>query len=245
MRTNSGTIFIVTLTVLMLSFCAAFAGDGVDVTIGVDLFSRYVWRGTDVGNAPSAQPTLAAQCSRVELGVWAAYTLSNDVSETDEIDLWLSYSHEFPNSVTVTMIATDYYYPNAGIRMFNFDNYDAEGGPGAHTVEAGLQIAGPDSFPMTAAGYVNVYNDAGHNTYFQLDYPVESRNVSLDFFIGATGGSKDNPDYYGSDNLAVINVGVQVSREVKVTDSFSFPLSVAYIVNPRMEISYLVFGVSF
>lgn len=245
MRTYFSIIFAAALTLLICGVDVAAAGDAVEVTTGVDLVSRYIWRGMDVGNAPSAQPTLAAQCYNFELGVWAAYSLSNDATETDEIDFWLSYSHEFPNSVALTLIATDYYYPNAGVRMFNFDNYDAEGGPGAHTVEAGLQITGPASFPLTASGYVNVYNDAGNNTYFQLDYPLESKNVSLDFFIGATGGSKDNPDYYGSDEFAVINIGVQASRELKVTDSFSFPLRVSYIVNPRKEISYVVFGVSF
>lgn len=235
----------VTLTLLTFGFSGAYAEGDVDVSTGVDLVSRYVWRGADIGNAPSAQPSLSVQYSGFELGVWAAYSLSNQVSETDEIDFWLSYSHELPNSATITLIATDYYYPNAGIRMFNFDNYDATDGPGAHTIEAGLQITGPTSFPLTAAGYVNVYNDAGNNTYFQLDYPVEAPGVSLDFFMGATGGSKDNPGYYGSDNFAVINIGVQATRDVKVSESFSFPLSVSYIVNPREEISYLVFGVSF
>lgn len=245
MRTYFRILSMAALSLLMFGFCLAHAEDGVDVSTGVDLVSRYVWRGADVGNAPSAQPSLAAQYSGFELGVWAAYSLSNQVAETDEIDFWLSYSHEFPNSVALTLIATDYYYPNAGVRMFNFDNYDAADGPGAHTVEAGVQITGPASFPLTAAGYVNVYNDAGNNTYFQLDFPVEAPSVSLNFFMGATGGSKDNPDYYGSDNFAVINIGVQATREVKVSESFSFPLSVSYIVNPRKEISYLVFGVSF
>ena len=225
-------------------------GEAVAVSTGVDLYNRYVWRGMDIANTPSIQPAIAVGYAGFEFGGWGAYTLSNQASESDEIDFWLSYTGEFHSGATLALLATDYYFPNAGIRFFNFNDHDAVKGdtipdPGAHTIELGLSFSGPESFPVTVSGYVNVYNEPGDNTYFQIDYPVTVGNTELGFFCGATGGSKDNPDYYGSENFEVINVGVAATRAIEFSESLQVPLSVSLIVNPRKEISYLLVGMSF
>ncbi len=216
----------------------------VEVTTGVDLVNRYIWRGLEFGGAPSIQPTLAVSVGPVELGSWAAYTMSNQSTDADEIDFWLGISHQFENSISVSALVTDYYFPNTGIDFFNFNNYDDEDGPGAHTLEFGLAVTGPESFPLTFSGYINFYNDAGNNTYFQVDLPVSLTETELNFFAGVTGGSEDNPDYYGSDEFALINIGVTASKEIKITDHFALPLFVSYILNPKLEISYIVAGIS-
>jgi len=108
----------------------------------------------------------------------------------------------------------------------------------------GADIAGTPSFPPTVSGYVNMYNDAGSNTYSQFDYPVTVNETDLNFFCGATGGDTDNPGYYGSDNFAVINTGISATRAVHVSDKLSVPLTVSFIVNPKVEISYLIVGMS-
>lgn len=226
------------------------AAEKVAVNTGVDLYNRYVWRGLDIANTPSVQPSLSAGISGFECGVWGAYTLSNQTSESDEIDFWLGYTREFNQGASVSLLATDYYFPNAGIDFFNFNDYDAvddddNPDPGAHTLEVGLSVTGPESFPVTVSGYVNVHNDAGNNTYFQVDYPVTAGDTELGFFCGFTAGSEDNPGYYGTDEFSVINVGVSAVRDIKVSESFSVPLTVALVVNPEAEISHLLVGMSF
>ncbi len=234
----------------MLSTINVVAENGIAVNTSLDLYNRYIWRGLDIAHTPSLQPTLSVAGRGLELGAWGAYTLSNDASASDEIDFWLSYTHAIEDKLSLTAIATDYYFPNAGIKFFNFNNYNAViddtiPDPGAHTLEIGLSITGPPSFPAVLSGYVNVYNDAGSNAYFQIDYPVVLNETDLTFFCGAAAGSKDNPDYYSADKFSVINVGVTALREIKVSDSFSLPLTVSFIVNPKAEISYLLAGVSF
>jgi len=227
----------------------AFAQNGVSISTGADFYSRYVWRGLDIASTPSLQPSFSIGYRGAELGVWGAYTLSNEASESDEIDFWCSYTVPLKHGASLSAIVTDYYYPNSGIRFFNFNDYDAVRDdsipdPGAHLLEAGLAVTGPESFPITVAGYINVYNEAGNNTYFQVDYPLAAPGTALDFFVGATGGSKDNPGYYGPDDLAVINFGVTATRELKIGDETSLPLKVSFIINPQAEISYLLVGVS-
>ena len=229
---------------------SAAAQNEISVTTGVDFYNRYVWRGLDIATTPSVQPTLAVGYGGLELGCWGAYTLSNQASESDEIDFWLGYTAGFQSGASITALVTDYYFPNAGADFFNFNDWDAVvddtvSDAGAHTIELGLSFTGPETFPITLSGYMNVHNDAGDNTYFQLDYPLAVNGTDLNFFCGAAGGSEDNPDYYGTDEFAVINVGVTASREMTVSETFSMPLSVSFIVNPEAEISYMLVGISF
>ena len=239
-----------TLALLLQLTISAAAAQKATLNTSVDLYSRYVWRGLDIASTPSAQPSLSIAYAGCELGVWGAYTLSNQSSSSDEIDFWLSYTHAMGDGASITAIATDYYFPNAGIKFFNFNNYDATiddtiPDPGAHTVEMGISLSGPESLPVVVSGYVNVYNDAGSNTYFQLDYPVTVNETDLVFFCGAAGGSKDNPGYYGSKDFAVINAGLSAMRDIKVSENLSVPLTVSFVVNPKAEISYLIVGMSF
>ena len=113
------------------------------------------------------------------------------------------------------------------------------------TVTNGYSIAGPETFPVTLSGYLNVHNDAGSNTYFQLDYAIKVNETSLNFFCGAAGGSTENASYYGVDEVAVINIGVTSVRNIKVSDSFTLPFTVSITVNPKEEKSYLQTAISF
>jgi len=216
-----------------------------NISAGVDLVSRYIWRGINFGDAPSIQPALTFSKGGFEVGFWGAYTFSNGANDADENDIWASYTIEFANSSTLTAIFTDYYFPNAGVKFFNFNNHDDEDGSGAHTLEAGLSYGGPETFPVSVTAYVNFYNDAGKNAYFEVAYSANVQNTDLNFFAGASSGSKENPGYYGTDKFAFINVGVSAGKEVTITENFSIPLSISYIVNPELEVSYLIFGISF
>jgi hypothetical protein len=240
---------LISLLLVTLAGVSA-AADEATINTGVDFYSRYVWRGLDVAATPSIQPSFSIAGGGFEFGIWGAYTLSNETSGSDEIDFWLSYTMEMESGVSFQLIGTDYYYPNAGIDFFNFNDYDAVindtiPDPGAHTIELGASVTGPASAPITVSGFVNVYNDGGNNTYLQVDYPVTVNGTELGFFCGVAGGSEKNPDYYGADKVSAINVGVSASREIKVSETFSLPLNMSFIVNPKAEISHLVVGMSF
>jgi uncharacterized protein (TIGR02001 family) len=248
-RTNYPLILAVAALTAAMTAGAA-SSEEFSIDLGVDLYSRYIWRGIDFGDAPSIQPALSFSYSGLEIGVWGAYPISNQESAFDEIDFWLGYSYGFSNGSSLGAVATSYYIPSAGIGLFDFNDYDAVDGngdpdPGAHTVEIGLSYTGPESFPLTFSGYVFVHNDAGNNTYFEISYPFTAGNTDLSVFCGAAGGSSKNPDIYGTEDFSVINAGVSAERGLRMTDSFTLPLSVAFTVNPEAEIAYLVVGVKF
>jgi len=214
-----------------------------EVSLGVDLASRYIWRGINVGDAPSVQPSLSLGMNGFEIGAWGAYSLSNEITGGDEIDLWIGYGFDLPEGGEFGLVLTDYYFPNAGEPFSNFNNYDDEDGPGAHILELGGSFTFP-SFPLTLAGYVNFHNDEGHNIYFQADYPFMVGETSLDLFAGATPGSEDNPDLYGTEDFAFINLGLTAAKELAITNQFSLPVFGSFIINPNVDIGYFVVGIS-
>lgn len=238
-------------TILMIgAICGSTFAQDLTINAGGDRVSRYVWRGADINGQPNIQPYISFEYSGLQLGLWGSYGLTH-LNSTDEnyatgteIDTWVGYSFALSNTLNVTATVTDYYYPNAGIGIGNFNNYDNINGPGAHLVEAGLIIAGTGSFPISLSSYLNVYNDKGNNAYFQLDYSTSVKDFDLGLFAGAAAGSKDNPGYYGTDKFSFINLGLKVSKSVKISESFSLPVYCSYVLNPKSELAFFVLGIS-
>lgn len=224
----------------------SFAQD-LSLSVNADLVSRYIWRGINVNDAFNIQPALTLSVSGFSFGFWGSYSLTNNLDYNNygqELDTWLGYNFAFENGMSIGAIVTDYYFPNAGIPWGNWDNYDSPDGPGAHTIETGLLLKGPNAFPISLSGYIVVYNDEGNNTYFQADYPITVADVALNLFVGAAGGSEVNP-IYGTETFNVINIGLKASKSIKITEDYSLPVYASFILNPRAEISYLVFGLTF
>ncbi len=230
------------LIFLAILFTSAFAQSSVEVNANADFVSRYIWRGIDFGKSPAIQPSIGVAYKGFAIGAWGSYTLNETASGSDEIDMCISYTADF-EPVSFTAMVTDYYFPNNGVKIGNYNNYDDEDGAGAHTLEAGIS-ASFKNFPLNISGYFNFYNDEGNNSYFQVDVPFTVKNYDMSVFVGATPGSEDTPDYYGAEDFSVINLGVSASKEIKITDSFSIPAFVSYILNPKAEISHVVFGIS-
>lgn len=233
---GAATILPLVIMVFLVNVTTARA-EGIAVAVGGDAVTRYNWRGLDFGNAASIQPYVRCEYQGLKGGFWGSYS-----SDFEEIDTWVSYTVSTTNSLSVTGILTGYYFPSAGIRLFNFHGADHPDGPGAHLLEAGVSVSGPERVPLTVSGYVNVHNDPGNNIYLQLDYAATQGETALAFSVGAALGSTENPAAYGADGFAVINIGAKCSRKLKLGES-NLSLSTAVIVNPRAEVAYLVLGV--
>ena len=222
----------------------------VELMLGADVVSRYVWRGIMINDAPNVQPSITMSIGGFQLGLWGSSTLSKTNTTDDnyafshEVDLSAGYCHELASGLAIGVVATDYYFPNAGIKFGNFNDYDDENGAGAHTVEAGIIFTGPEVFPINVSAYMNVYNDEGHNSYFQIDYSTKLKDIDLDFIVGAAGGSDKNADYYGTDEFDLINLSLSAHKSIEFSDSFSLPFFVTYTANPKTEINYLLCGFS-
>ncbi len=215
----------------LLLFAAPAGAQSFDV--GADVVSRYVWRGADYGESASVQPALSFSAGGFEIGTWASYAMHPEGAAANEHDIWISYS-----TGSVSFGVTDYYFPNAGFDFFDF----GDDGQGAHMIEPFVAVSGPSTFPIAVyAGYF-AYNDPDKSIYLNATYPFAIDGVDLSFGIGA---SVAESAVYGTDGFGIIDMTLAASKSIPVTEGFSLPLSVAYVLNPYAERSFLVLGLSF
>jgi hypothetical protein len=211
----------------------------IDLTVGADLVSHYIWRGLMLGNAPAIQPTMSINYGGLSFGSWASYSVSP--SAFQEVDLFLTYSIG-----SFTLGVNDYYNPVDSLGFS--DNYFDYGKTSTlHSFEPFVTISeiGGTGFSTTAAVFVygNDRDDNGKNyfsSYFELSYATSIKETGLNLFGGATF----NEGYY-ADKAAVVNLGVSLSRDLKLTDNFSVPMKGSFIVNPNTENVYFVLGFTF
>ena len=191
---------------------------------GLDIYSSYIWRGAKFGSGPAFQPSIEYSTGGFAIGAWGSINSSTD--EAAEMDMYLAYGFDFGLSIGLT----DYYYP--GTEYFDYSTET-----GAHALElnlgyeiGGLSLAG--NYFFNEAGGAGT---AGGDMYFELGYGFEN----VDVFLGA-GDGWHTPD----GEFGIVNIGVSTSKEIKITDSFSLPLSGSAILNPTTEQFYIVVGIS-
>lgn len=192
-----------------------------DVSLGADLMSRYVWRGTDFGGSPSIQPYIELSTGNFVLGAWGAYT--TNLPGAQEADLYAGYTFSDVFSLTLT----DYYFPmdDMSDEYFDFDN--------SHSLEVSGELA-LDNFSLLAGKFFAGADD--QSLYFEAGYDFGVINA----FIGA-----GDEAYTTDGEFNLVNIGIGTSKEIKLTDYFSLPMSGSVILNPESESLFMVVGVSF
>ena len=158
-----------------------------EVTIGADVVSRYVWRGTDFGNAAAVQPSIETTIGPVALGAWGSWSISPGPADAsgNECDLYASTT---VGPVGLTL--TDYFFPAyAGTdSLLNVD---------IHVFELS---AGADVGPVSVLAAANVSGDDDNSTYLELTYAA--------FSLGLGNG------VYSTDGeFAPVSIGVSASRD--------------------------------
>ncbi len=205
----------IVLVSMMLIVNSLIAGD---LGIGTDLCSRYVWRGTDVGNTPAIQPWISFSHGPVELGAWSSWSVTG-VPGGNENDLYVSFS--FSN---FSLVLTDYFFP----AYTGDDMIDDFGETGAHIVEVSGNLE-VDRFSFLAG--VNVMgNDTENSAYFEAGYNFYNTEEINATIVAGMG----NNIYTVNGDLNAVNIGINVSKE---------RYSVAYILNPDQKTSFLVLSI--
>jgi hypothetical protein len=194
----------------------------------VDIYSSYVWRGTKYGTGPAIQPNLELNAGTFIVGAWGSF----DFSDYQETDLYISFS--LPAGLSLGI--TDYYYPD-----FDYFDYSAATGSHAFEINLGFTAGGVSlsaNYILNEAG--NAGSDGG-DKYFEIKYSFNS----FDLYAGAGDGWHTLNKSDGSDRFAVCNIGLGTSRSIKITDSFSIPVTGQLIFNPDIKRMYLVVGFTF
>ncbi|SHF27831.1 conserved hypothetical protein [Mariniphaga anaerophila] len=208
------------LLAMSLLLAVAFSIDvkAQEWSTGLDIYSSYVWRGTKFGTGPAFQPSVEFSAGGFAIGAWGSYCVSDD--EAAEADLYASYEFVLGESASLAFTVTDYYFP--GTSWTEGDS---------HYFEPMLTL-GLGSFSLTGAYMMNsgegdIYLEAGLSA------------GAVDLFLGGGDGA-----YTVDGKFNVCNIGIGTSKELKITDTFSLPVSGAAILNPSSEQFHIVVGIS-
>ena len=238
-----------------------------EINIGVDLMSRFVWRGMNLGgSSPSIQPYVGLVINNFEIGAWGAYS-GGGINKNQEFDLYASYT--FANDM-FTLTVTDY-YSTSEISDYNYFDYSEENT--GHFYEGTLSFNGTENIPVSflasmiffGADALKINDDATsidfnlqagiqYSNYFELAYNTEIKNVSLNAFLGFTLSNPKKSDlttgyigetgFYGN-SPGVINIGITTSKEIQITEKFALPITASLITNPQAEKVFFTVGFSF
>lgn len=225
--------FISKKVLFCILMTAAMSGSAyAQVSVNLDIMSRYVWRGFEFGNSPSLQPELAYTSGGFEIGVWGAFATSGDFDGT-EVDLFASYTFE-TSAGAFSVMVTDYTFPVHHTGLTDGQTwFDSE----AHYVEVGLGYQGMESFPVSFYAGMFVHNDDDNSVYLELGYDVGQFGL----FLGMTPMESAA---YETTGPGIINMGLGTGKTIQVTDTFSIDLTSVLSVNPYAENLFFVVGIS-
>ena len=205
----------------------ATAPAAAQVSVQLDIMSRYVWRGADFGNSPSFQPGMTYTSGGLEIGTWAAVATTGD-PDGYEIDWYASYTFE-TGAGDVSLMLTDYTFPIPGTGSYFTSD--------AHYLEAAAAFSGIAGLPLSAFAGIFLTNDDDNSVYLELSYDSEP----VGFFIGMTPAKSD---MYGTSKAGIINTGINAGKTLKISESFEIGLSTSVILNPYSEDLFFLVGFS-
>ncbi len=230
------------------------------VSFEAQIVSRYVWRGIDIGgNQPFVHPcievNLGSEKHAFTAGLWGAYAIGKSFDE--ELNLYFMYSFNEIFELTLT----DYFVYDGSPSGYDLFNYNS--GETPHLLEAQIGFAGTEKIPFTLSFAMMLYGaDAVHlnedgteagifnSKYIELGWEKELNDGSVFSVFG--GASVDQADtelgeetFYGNEKPAVILLGCNIEKELKLGADFDCVLNVSFISNPSAQSAFLVAGMTF
>lgn len=193
---------------------------------GVDMVSRYVWRGQNYGDAPSFQPYGEIEWRGYKLGVWGAYKLYG--KGDNETDLYVSKSFG-----PLELAIWDYWFleESSPVPYFNYRSSET-----AHLFEFIAKINGGDFLPLNfTAGYMFYGADPDKSLYLELEYFKTFFNT--DFSVVA--GYQARGSYYAQ-SPSFVNLGISATKGFSIRELLDFELTLSFYVNPNEKRSYFV-----
>lgn len=230
--------------------------NGVYAELNADLVSSYIWHGQDLGGI-SVQPSLTVGWKNLSLNVWGSAGIGNESHR--EMDLTLAYELG-----GFTFSVCDYWFLGSG-ETGKFFDYAAHST--LHTLEGSIGCDF-DLFALTWSTYfagadyeqytqivqdengngngkeetITNFNKRHYTSYIQLDVPFTIAGFEGMATVGATPWGSTT---YDANRFMVCEASVTLSKEIKVTPTFSLNATGKVVVNPATESTFFVFGLGF
>lgn len=225
----------------LLATPMAKAQESVEVSAGADVVSSYIWRGQDFGSA-AIQPSLSVAYKGLSLSAFGSYGLV-DTGDTKELDFTLAYE-----TGGLSVGVTDYFCLTKGATYALTPYFEYAAHKTAHVFEAYI---GYDFGPASLTWYTNFAGADGLNksgkraysSYVEATAPFTLGGLDMSVTAGAVPYATDF--YATATGFAVTNVALTASKELKLSPTFTLPVTASIAANPSTSKCYFTIGVSF
>lgn len=211
--------------------------------VGIDLQTKYVWRGMEMQSsdaAPTLFPSINYGYNGIAAYLMGGYSINGKYAE---VDLGVSYTKNW-----ITVGVADYYYPtieSAQDQYFNFKSRST-----GHWVEGYIVIA-PEKLPLslTISNFFAGADKKGdgkqaYSTYAEIGTWFDFvNNKQIAFNLGAAFNKSCYNGY--AHGFGVCNIEAKYTNTVHFKNDWTLPLSVSYIINPVFEKTHVNFTASF
>ena len=206
-------------------------------SLGLELSSKYMWRGIEYGDAPTVFPSINYTYKGFNAYAMGAYSVNGS---HQEVDLGVGYTYNW-----LFIGVADYYYPSAvGEKdsYFKFNNRET-----GHYVELYTTIS-PQSVPLwiTLSSYIygadkNLEDKQAYSSYAEVGYKFCFKNDNiLSLCVGAALNKSFYTDYEKGFNI--VNLGLKYNTTLPL-GKFNLPVSASYILNPYKKKSFVTFSI--
>ena len=235
---------VVIILALVLTSTFTFAQDAatpvatpapsVKFAAAVDVVAPYLWRGIALNSTSKVafQPYASLTVSdKFTFGVWGTTNLSNDAASYNEFDWYASYQV----CPIAKVMLSDYYSDAPALRGSYFDYKSATQALDL-SVLLNLSSKGvPLDFQwntLIGGGDYEANGDRNFSTYAEAGYTVSSKSIGVDF-RGFAGAVLNKSSYYVTDDFTFTNVGLNISKAIKLSEKYSVPVFVKYTYSDK------------
>lgn len=211
--------------------------------LGVDLQTKYVWRGMEMmveDAAPVLFPQVNYRFKGLYLYVMGGYSINGKYAE---VDLGVSYTWKW-----LTIGLNDYYYPSTNAAEDDYFSLRNENT--GHWMEGVITIA-PEKIPLylTVSNFFygadkNAEGKQAYSTYVEVgSYYDFLENHRISMAVGAACNESCYNNY--EHGFGICNLEFKYTYNLSFRNDWVLPLNVAYILNPVREKSFVNFTTSF
>lgn len=226
--------FIFSTLLCCLSMQQTQAQENFEIDFQTDIVSQNIYRGQVDGSA-SIQPALSTVWKGVKLELLGSIGFV-DTKDPRQLDMVLSY-----NLGKFSFGLVNYWDDLPKEPYFYFGDNSGHQFEGYLTYDFGLLSASWSTI-FAGSDARNNDNKRAYSSYFELTAPFTIKGIDGDVQVGVVPWATD---YYETDGFAVTNITLNLSKDVRITDSFSLPLFASLIGNPCSRDLFFVAGMSF
>lgn len=217
-------------TGIMQLYTQELPNKGLHASAGMELVSRYFWRGHLLSKSAAIQPFIEVGHGNFTAGIWGSSTIKP--LKWHETNIYLNYEW---NSLFISV--NDYFViqPENQSAMFTDLRQETTG----HIMELIAGFSGTERVPFRLMAGYNFFGDRTRSVYIEAALMKTFINLDFELFSGYT----PHTGYYHDTISGITSTGIVVTRNLYSAKNIAVPMKVYMIYSPIIRRLFMIFSI--